>query len=378
MYLNLNEDQSMMVEQMSEFAKGRLAPMVDKWKNQEETSAEGLQAIAEQGLLGCCIPEEDGGAGLGPFTLCHSIRAIAHVDASLATLVAITNGFVAEYLIRFDQSPERSARLESIMTGESITAWLAPTTSSKTPFPNLTAERTEQGWKLNGEVQHVTQGITAHHFLAFAQTPSGEQQAFWLDASASEIERQVVRGKLGLRHTDVAHVRIHGLDVPTSAMLHPESFADENLNIVWSTGRTALAAVCLGTAESSLREATQYAQQRKQFGKPIAAFQAIQWKVADAGMATETSKLFLDRATYCWSQNDLHELNRWSFMAFSKASQTAVDSGAEAIQIHGGYGFTREYPVEKLYRDAQTLRARWHNEAASQQIVAEPGWHSAI
>ncbi|TNE49891.1 MAG: hypothetical protein EP343_10180 [Deltaproteobacteria bacterium] len=378
MRYTLTEDQSLMVDQVNEFAKGHLGPLVDGWKQQEETAHEGLQAIAEQGLLGCCIPEADGGAGLDPFTLCHSIRAIARVDASLATLVALTNGLVAEYLIHFDKSPQRSARLEALITGESSVAWLAPTYSTKPPFPNVTAEPIESGWKLNGEVQFVSQGATAHNLLAFATTPDGHLQAFWMKATAPGVERQIVRGKLGLRHTELAHIRLHGLELPTSAMLHPDSFADDPLKRVWCTGRTALAAVCLGNAEASLREATQYAQQRKQFGKPIAAFQAIQWKVANAGMAIETAKLFVDRAVSYWDGEDLTELERWSHMAFSRASQAAVHTGAEAIQIHGGYGFTQEYPVEKLYRDAQTLRARWHNEGEAQTVAAEPGWHLSL
>lgn len=369
------EEQHLLVEQIESFAKGRLAPLTATWHDQEERVQDAMPLLAEQGLLGCCIPETDGGPGLDPAVLCQFLTTLARVNASLATQAAILNATAIEYLIHGDHSPQRQERLHSLLEQQQWIAWVSDACMPEGPPPAVHAIRTTQGWQLRGMVPFVTLGISAHSLLVFAQDEHNQRHAFWLQANHPGIERQVVRGKLGLRSTDIAHIRLHEVEVSPTQQIGPDNDVRLAEITAWNKGRIALAAVALGIGQAAHQQACLYAQQRKQFGAPLASFQAIQWKIAEGAMDLEAATCLLYRAISAWQHQQPEDLERWAGMAATFSSQAALRTSEDAIQIHGGYGFTKEFPVERYYRDAQSLRARWLDEKHISPVHAHGSWY---
>lgn len=359
MYLSLTEDQSLLLEQIAAFAKGQLAPLCMAWRDQEESAQAALPLLIEQGLMGCCVPETEGGPGLDPFVLCHGLAALAHIDASLATQAAILNGAVIEFLLHHDHSPQRNDRLHSILTEQHWVAWVSEQTSDHPVTTPIQANTTTDGWSLQGSVQHVTFGVSAHVLLVFANDEQNQRRAFWIKANTPGIERQVVRGKLGLRYTDVAHIRFHAVEIQADQEIHTAPNTQLAEMYSWQKARITLAAVALGVAQIAHQHACQYAQQRKQFGSSLSSFQAIQWKIADRAMDIEAATHTLNRALFAWQTESTDALASWANAVTALVAHAATKTTEDALQIHGGYGFTKEFPVERFYRDAQTLRSRW-------------------
>jgi alkylation response protein AidB-like acyl-CoA dehydrogenase len=332
-----------------------------------------LPILGEQGIIGCRVSEEYGGAQLDAVVQHRLIAAIAQADASIATMLAFLNGFVIEHLIMWATSEQQQQILPNLLDGQQWATWASPPPARFVDLPqapDVLANTHPDGWQLNGELRFVPMGATAKWLLVFASDAQDQRHAFWLEANTPGIERQVVRGKLGLRHSDFAHVRLHNAEVPNTARIGREGDQRKMERATWRRGRVCLASVALGIAEAAHREACTYAMQRRQFGRPIGDFQAIQWKIADVAMKIEASRLLTDRAAWSWQQCDEIQLEIWSHAARMYTGQTAVNSAAEAIQIHGGYGYTVEYPVERFYRDAQSLRAQWNEQSIAHTHLA--------
>ena len=371
MRFELTPEQQMIVEQVREFLRRELASLVQTWDEAEQFAQKGLQGLGQLGMLGICIPESLGGPALSPLVAIRSIQEIARVDAGLGVLAAIQNGFVVSTLLEWADKELQQSWLPGLVAGKHWAAWGGPLPS--TPTPEFSLRLQEKTGTLEGEQSFVTLGGVAPWILLWARCDGG-CQALLLPSSREGIELQPLQQKLGLRSADVANIRCSGVPIHPSDRIGTPEQGRNLLYFAWSRGRTALAAVSLGVAQAALHESVEYAKQRKQFGKPIGAFQAIQWKIADLAMQTDAVGLLLDEAALAWKQGDEQTLEPTGQGARLYASRLAVLAAQEAIQIHGGYGFTREFPVERLYRDAKALQARWEPQEELAQGVATHWW----
>lgn len=370
MQFALTEDQSYLSDQIQEFAKQQLASLPES--SDPLVLQQRLALLAEQGLFGLCIPEALGGPEIDPITLCKCISVLGEVDASLATAVAVLNGFVIPALIQ-DSSSQHQEELTSLMMGESLYAWCELASSTTT-----WSEEAEGVIRVSGVATWAPLASIASQLLVVAEDPSGQKHIFRVSPESAGVRIQAHTRPLGLRSVGSAQVCLENVELSTQSFIGTSSvWPSEHATYVQQTGQTALAAVQVGIARAALNISRSYAQERKQFGKPIAAFQAIQWKIADMAIGLEAASLLTAHAASCWATSSTELWTEWSGSARAKASEISAFATQEAIQIHGGYGFTTEYPVERLYRDAHTLRSSWNPAALHQETIASSALHRA-
>lgn len=363
----LNDEQSMICEQVRSFARAELASLPASFEEKETLPKQAVSSLAELGLLGFCVPEAYGGPAADPLSLVHALREIAAVDASLATIVALQNGFVVPQLLQADDEDRKRTLLSGLVEGKWWLAWAGPSPDETSP---VQCTPHDGGWSLTGTQRFVSLASSAAHLLVCATSPEGDRHTFLVDTPQEGCRVEAVQNKLGLRAVELGHLHLSSLTLPPEQALHAKPQSAEQHAHIWRRGRLLLAAVSVGVAQAAFAHASQYAQQRKQFGKPLAAFQAIQWKIADLAMQIDAAALLLDDAALAWQQKDEEALEVASRSAALFAAPLAVFAGQESIQIHGGYGFTSEFPVERLYRDAKALCARWEPQAHHQRALA--------
>ncbi|HAA57493.1 MAG TPA: hypothetical protein DCE42_22195 [Myxococcales bacterium] len=368
MQFERSADQQMIAEQVRQFARTELSPLVHQWESARRFASEGVETLGSLGLFGACIPDQYDGAEADPIALLHVIAEVSWVDASLGALLASHNGFVVPFLLTHGSEAHNKVHLPAIVEGTTRVAFAALPPHKA---PTIQYTNTSDGYQLEGTLSSIPMAADATHLLVLA-TQDDTTAAFWLERGHEGLQITAAPQSLGLRGAGNAHIECKALQVP-SAHLITTLDGDEQAAL-WRRGRLCLAATAYGVAQRALDESAAYAKQRKQFGKPIAAFQAIQWKIADMAMEIDAAQLMFEQAGYAWAQGDEDALETQSRSALFYTTQSAVKAAQEAIQIHGGYGFTTEYPVEKLYRDAQALQARW--EGREQQIhhITEQWW----
>jgi alkylation response protein AidB-like acyl-CoA dehydrogenase len=382
--LDLLEEENLLLQQLREFLKKTL-PTLQRLSEEERLKLDALEELADFGLLTMRIPEEQGGLGMRVPLLCRVLAEIAQIDPSIALLLAFQQAWSIESLRHLDDKTTQDRLFHAMASG----AWVAcvlhhpmdeeaasPAPTAENPAKprthTVTAKRTEDGsWVLRGEAPFVTLGASAPSLLIEACDQEGGLRYFWLDNEAREkISAQIVEHKLGLRGCETAHLRFNDLLLPPVSCLpiDPLRFSS------WRGLRIALAAIHVGITQAALHTARDYALQRKQFGQPIASFQAIQWKIADMAMQADAAMLLVEQAADAWEKGHAKEADHLGHMARLFAAEAAQYATQEAIQIHGGYGFTKEFPVERYYRDAHALRARFGGIPPQQQAIALHWW----
>ncbi len=375
MQFDLSADANLIIEQVRDFAKKEMAPLAAVAEHAECLASKGIEALGSYGLLAMRIPEAYGGSEMDAATCCRVLMEVAAVDASLAVVAALQNAWCVPLLCAAADDAQKDRWLGALAGG----AWMAcgGEVFAKEADPAgrwgglLRAERVGEAWRLQGEARFVTLGKSASLLLLSAVDGEGKPQYFVLEGALRDrIEARVIEGKLGLRGTEVAHLLVPETMVPETSRL----MGDLGSFDPWGSGRIAIAAVQVGVAQAALSQAIQYAQQRHQFGQAISGFQAIQWKLADMAMKSDAAQLLVDQAADAWQRSAWEEVSVLGRAARLFAGEAAVWIGQEAIQIHGGYGFIREFSVERYYRDAQTLRARWGGASAQQYALAETWW----
>lgn len=378
MHLELSADNLLIVEQVRDFARKELASLAAPAEHTERLAREGIEALGSYGLLAMRIPEEYGGSEMDAPTCCRVLMEVAAVDASLAVIAALQNAWCVPLLCAAASDAQKHRWLGALVEGTWMAcggeAFAQEADVERRSMGMLRASREGDIWRLEGEARFVTLGSSAPLLLLSAVDGEGQRQHFVLEGALRErVEARVIEGKLGLRGAEVAHLTLPQIAVPEASRL---AGGDHSFD-PWRCGRVALAAVQVGVAQAALTQAIQYAQQRKQFGQAISAFQAIQWKLADMAMRVEAAQLLVDQAAGSWQRGSWEEVDAVGRAARFFVGEAAVWIGQEAIQIHGGYGFIREFPVERHYRDAQTLRARWGGASAQQHAIAEGWWQHA-
>ncbi len=358
MDFTFTEEQQHLRRSVREFAEGEIAPHVMEWDEASHFPVEIVPKLAEMGLLGVIFPENYGGAGLGYIEYALAIEELSRVDGSVGLSVAAHNSLCSNHIYKFGNEAQKQKYLVPLAQGKKIGAWslTEPEAGSDAGGTRTTAKRNGSHWLLNGSKTFTTNGHYAEVCVAMAVTNKDKAShgisAFILEKGTPGFRPGKKENKLGMRASDTSEVIFSDCRVPLENLLGEEGRGFVNSLQILDGGRISIAALALGMAQGALDAATRYAKQRKQFGKAISEFQAIQFKLADMATEVEAARLLVYRAAWLADRKDAR-FTLESSMAKLFASEVAVRVANECVQIHGGYGFIKDYPAEKYYRDVK-------------------------
>jgi alkylation response protein AidB-like acyl-CoA dehydrogenase len=339
-----------------EFAEAEIDPHAGDWDRNHHFPRDLFAKLAELGLMGVCIPEELGGAGADFLSYILVLEELSRADAGVGVTVAVHTSAVTLPILSFGTDEQRSRFVPPLARGELLGAFALtePEAGSDAGSLRTSATRENGGWRISGAKQWITNGAHAGTFLLFARTDSETPgargvSAFVLDADHVRVTR--TEEKLGLNSSVTNDIVVEGALVDGDRMLHDEGKGFTVAMATLDGGRIGIAAQAVGIAQAAYDAARRYALERRQFGQRIAEFQAIQWKLADMATEIDAARLLVYRAASLKQQGRPHTEAGAKAKLF--ASETARRQTAEAIQIFGGYGYTKEFPVERYYRDAK-------------------------
>lgn len=340
-----------------EFARREVTPHVRGWDENSYFPADVLRALGDLGLLGVLVPDEHGGAALDYAHYTAIIEELAVIEPGLALTVAAHNSLCTNHILLFGNDDQRRRWLPRLAQGEFLGAWALtePEAGSDAGGTRTTAERCGDGWVLTGSKNFITNASVGGVAVVMARTGSAEGHhdisAFLVPLDAQGVSPGRKEDKLGMRTSDTASLILEACHLGSDALLGGEGEGFRQAMEVLDGGRISIAALALGIGRGAFEHARAYACGRRQFGRPIAGFQAIQFKLADMATSLEAARLLVERAAA--AKDDGGKTTLLSAQAKLFASEAAVRVCEEAVQILGGYGYTRDYPVEKLWRDSK-------------------------
>jgi alkylation response protein AidB-like acyl-CoA dehydrogenase len=352
------EEQQQLRRSVREFAQVEVLPHVMEWDEASHFPIEIMPKLGEMGLLGVIFPEEYGGAGLGYIEYVIAIEELARVDGSIGLIIAAHNSLCSNHIYKFGTEAQKKKYLAPLASGNKIGAWslTEPEAGSDAGGTRTTAQRDGNFWVLNGAKTFTTNGHYADFCVAMAVTDKSKGShgisAFILEKGMAGFKPGKKENKLGMRASDTSEVIFSECRVPHENLLGPEGEGFTGSLKILDGGRISIAALALGMAQGALDAAVSYAKQRKQFGQAISEFQAIQFKLADMATEVEAARLLVYQAAWSADKKDVR-FTRESSMAKLFASEVAVRVANECVQVHGGYGFIKDYPAEKFYRDVK-------------------------
>jgi alkylation response protein AidB-like acyl-CoA dehydrogenase len=357
MEFELNEEQQQIRMSVREFAEGEIAPHVMEWDEAQHFPIELVPKLAEQGLMGIIFPEEYGGAGMGYVEYATIIEELSRVDGSIGISIAAHNSLCSNHIFTFGTEEQKQKYLVPLAQGKHLGAWglTEPSAGSDASGTRTTAVRQNGGWLVNGSKNFITHAIHGDTCVAVAVTDRSKGNkgitAFIFEKGMQGFAPAKKENKLGLRASETASVVFEDCYVPDENRLGNEGEGFLQAMQVLDGGRISIAALAVGIAQGAYESAVRYAKERQQFGKPISEFQAIQFKLANMATELEAAKLLMYRAAFLKDNNK--RVTKESAMAKLYASEMSVRVCEEAIQIHGGYGYTKDYPPEKYWRDSK-------------------------
>lgn len=358
MDFRFTDEQEALRRSVREFAEGEVRPHVMEWDEASHFPIEIMPKLGEMGLLGVIFPEQYGGAGLGYVEYVIAIEELARVDGSVGLIVAAHNSLCSNHIYKFGTEAQKKKYLAPLAAGKKIGAWslTEPEAGSDAGGTRSTARRDGSFWVLNGAKTFTTNGHYADVCVAMAVTDKEKGShgisAFILEKGMTGFKPGKKENKLGMRASDTSEVTFSDCRVPAENLLGPEGEGFTGSLKILDGGRISIAALALGMAQGALDAAVKYAKQRKQFGQAISEFQAIQFKLADMATEVEAARLLVYRAAWLADRGEAR-FTRESSMAKLFASEVAVKVANECVQVHGGYGFIKDYPAEKFYRDVK-------------------------
>ena len=340
-----------------EFAEGEIAPYVMEWDEGQIFPLEVVRKLGQLGYMGAIFPEEFGGSGLGYVEYSIVIEELSRVDGSVGIIVAAHTSLCCNHIYKMGSVEQRQRYLPKLTTGEWIGCWslTEPEAGSDAAGTRTHAEQDGEGWVIDGSKTFTTNAHYADVCVAMAVTDRAAAQhgisAFLIDRGTPGFRLGKKENKLGLRASATGEVIFENCRLASGQLLgrKNEGFVD-SLKIL-DGGRISIAALSIGMAQGAYDAALRYSKARKQFGRPISEFQAIQHKLVDMAVDIDAARLLNYRAA--WMLDQGRRVTRESSMAKLFASEAAVRIAGEAVQIHGGYGFIKDYPVEKFYRDVK-------------------------
>jgi alkylation response protein AidB-like acyl-CoA dehydrogenase len=353
---DLTDEQQLIRETARAFCDREIVPYAREWDRSERMDREIVAKLAEIGFLGCALPEKHGGMGLDTVSYCVVMEELGRADSSVRGIVSVNNGLAGKTIATWGTEEQKAEWLPKLCTGEALGCYaLTEPGSGSDPASLITrARRDGDSWVIDGSKIFITLGSWAGVALVFAR--SGDEGArgitcFLVPTSSDGFSARKIDGKLGLRAQDTAEIVLEGVRVPDSARLGDEGAGFKVAMSALDNGRISLAAGSVGIAQGCVDASVAYAAERRQFGKPIAAFQLVQELIADMAVETEAARMLAWRAAY------LSDSGRPYTLAASQAkyyaSEVAVRAANAAVQVHGGYGYVDEFPVQKYLRDAR-------------------------
>ncbi|HQF42761.1 MAG TPA: acyl-CoA dehydrogenase family protein [Ignavibacteriaceae bacterium] len=355
----LTENQIFIRDTIREFAEKTIRPVVMKYDETQEFPMEIMKKLGELGFLGILVPEEFGGAGLGYVEYALIIEEISKVDPSIGLSVAAHNGLCTNHINLFGNPEQKKKYLPDLASGKKIGAWGLTEAVSGSDAAGLKSNAIKDGnyWILNGSKQFTTHGTVGETYVVMAITnkEAGKKgiSAFILEKGMEGLIIGKKENKLGMRASDTTQLAFENCKVPVENLLGEEGMGFINSMMVLEGGRISIAANSMGLAQGALEAAVKYSKERKQFGKLLADFQATQFKLAEMQTNIEAARMLTYRAA--WMKDNGIPNTKEAAEAKLFASEIAEKAASEAVQILGGYGFIKDYPVEKFYRDAKLL-----------------------
>jgi alkylation response protein AidB-like acyl-CoA dehydrogenase len=353
----LSDEQQQLKKTVREFAEREILPNVMKWDEASEFPLSTVKELGKLGLLGMIFPGEYAGAGMGYVEYVIAIEELSRVDGSVGIIVAAHTSLCSNHIFLAGSEAQKKKYVSKLATGEFIGAWglTEPSSGSDAGSARMTARRRGRDWVLNGTKTFCTNGHYADAMVVIAVTDRAAKthglSAFIVDKDTKGFRPGKKENKLGLRASDTAEMIFEDCVIPAENLLGKEGDGFIDAMRVLDGGRISIAALSLGMAQGAYEAALNYSKERKQFGKAIGEFQAIQWKLADMATEIDAARLLTMRAASMKDAGMKTTLE--SSMAKLYASEVAVRCANEGVQIHGGYGFIKDYPAEKYYRDVK-------------------------
>jgi alkylation response protein AidB-like acyl-CoA dehydrogenase len=357
MGFDLTEEQQQVKRSVREFAEAEIKPHVMEWDEAQRMPRELFTKMGEIGLMGVIFPEEYGGAGMGYVEYATVIEEIARVDGSIGLSLAAHNSLCTNHIFQYGSEAQRKKYVTHLARGDKLGAWglTEPGSGSDASGMKTTAVRRDGGWLLNGSKNFTTHGISADVCVVIAITNremrSRGVSAFVVERGTGGFVAGKKENKLGMRASETTSIIFEDCWIPEENLIGETGRGFVNAMQILDGGRISIAALALGIAQGAYESALKYSQERKQFGQPIFDFQGIQFKLADMATQIDAARLLTLRAA--WMKDNKRQTTRESAMAKLYASEIAVRVAEEAIQIHGGYGYTKDYPPEKYWRDSK-------------------------
>jgi alkylation response protein AidB-like acyl-CoA dehydrogenase len=357
MDFELTPDQRAIQTLTREFAEAEIVPNAGEWDREHRFPDELYPKLADLGLMGVCVPEEYGGAGADFLSYVLVLEELSRADAGVGVTVAVHTSAATLPILAFGTDEQRARFVPPLARGEQLGAFALTEPGAGSDAGSLRTTALpdgDGGWVVNGSKQWITNGSRAGTFLLFARTDPGTAGArgvscFVLDAEHVRVTRE--EEKLGLNSSTTSDIAIDGARVEGDRLLHEEGRGFRVAMATLDGGRIGIAAQALGIAQAAYDVASAYAQEREQFGRRIGDFQAIQWKLADMATEIDAARLLTYRAAWLKQEGRPHAVEGAKAKLY--ASEMARRQTAEAIQVLGGYGYTKEFPVERYYRDAK-------------------------
>jgi alkylation response protein AidB-like acyl-CoA dehydrogenase len=349
------EEQELLRRTVREFALAEIAPHVMRWDEAQEFPHDALRKAGELGLLGILVPEAYGGAGLGYAEYALVVEELSRVDGSVGISVAAHNGLCTNHVYMAGSEALRRKYLPELTSGKKLGGWslTEPTAGSDAGGTQSTARREGQDWVLNGAKTFTTHGTVGDVIVVFAVTDKAQGKhgisAFVIERGTPGFRPGKKENKMGLRASDTSEVVMQDCRIAAEQLLGREGAGFVDALKILDGGRISIAALALGMARGAYDAAASYAKQRTQFGRPIAEFQAVQFMLADMATKIDAAALLTHRAA--WMKDQGMKTTKESAMAKLFASEVGVEVADKALQIFGGYGYVKDYPAEKYYRD---------------------------
>jgi hypothetical protein len=374
MDFKLNERQEEVKLLARDFSVNEIAPHIMKYDESQEFPYEIAAKLGEMGFLGIIFPEEYGGANFNSIEYAIIIEEISRIDPSVGLIVASHNGLCTNHIFSFGNEAQKKKYLPDLTTGKKLGAWGLTENVSGSDAVSMATNAVKNGnhYILNGSKVFITQGTVGEVTVVTAVTnkenPKKGISAFILEKGMQGFIVGKKENKLGMRASDTAELIFDNVEVPSENLIGKENEGFNQVLKILDGGRIAIAALSVGIAQGALDAVIKYSKERRQFGKYLADFQATQFKIADMATEIDAARLLVYKAASLKDAGQKYNLE--SSMAKLFASETAVRAANEAVQIHGGYGFIKEFPVEKLYRDVKLTTIGEGTSEVQRMIIA--------
>ena len=357
MNFDYSETQSMIAQSIKDFAEQNIRPYIMDWDEAQTFPIPLFKKLGAMGFMGILVPEELGGSGLGYHEYITIIEEISKVDPSIGLSVAAHNSLCTNHILAFGNEAQKQKWIPKLASGEHIGAWglTEHETGSDAGGMNTTAVKEGDYWFVNGAKNFITHAISGDIAVVIVRTgkkgDSKGMTAFVFEKGMPGFTSGKKENKLGMRASETAELIFDNCKIPDANRLGPVGDGFVQSMKILDGGRISIGALSLGIAKGAYEAALKYSKERHQFGKPICEFQGISFKLADMATEIEASELLLHKAAFLKNQN--RKMTTLSAMSKMYASEVCVRVANEALQIHGGYGYTKDYPVEKFYRDSK-------------------------